>query len=308
MKFSLHMKHERLWIAVITLFSVILGVVYSLATPIFEASDELWHYPVVKHIADGRGLPVQRRVSRRCGSRKAASRPATMPWPALVTAWIDTDDLSEVRWLNPMANTGRPLAAGNKNLIIHTEREAFPWRGTALAVHLIRFLSVLLGASVVYLTYRLALEISPRRSDLALTAAALVAFNPMFLFISGSVNNDNLIVPLATLILWLVVRTFRQGWLSNGRAVLLGFLLGLAALTKLSGLALLPLTAVVLVVVAARRRPGAPCFAGARSSLCRCWSSPGGGICATGSFTATPLASTRCWISPGGVRPFTFSG
>ena len=106
----------------------------------------------------------------------------------------------------------------------------------------------------VYLTYRLALEVAPQRSDLALAAAALVAFNPMFLFISGSVNNDNLIVPLATLILWLVVRTLRQGWLSNGRAVLLGLLLGLAALTKLSGLALLPLTAAVLVVVAARRR------------------------------------------------------
>ena len=112
----------------------------------------------------------------------------------------------------------------------------------------------MLGASAVYLTYRLALEVAPQRSDLALAAAALVAFNPMFLFISGSVNNDNLIVPLATLILWLVVRTLRQGWLSNGRAVVLGLLLGLAALTKLSGLALLPLTAAVLVVVAARRR------------------------------------------------------
>ena len=100
----------------------------------------------------------------------------------------------------------------------------------------------------------MALEVAPQRSDLALAAAALVAFNPMFLFISGSVNNDNLIVPLATLILWLVVRTLRQGWLSNGRALLLGLLLGLAALTKLSGLALLPLTAAVLVVVAARRR------------------------------------------------------
>ena len=254
MKFSLLMKHERFWIAVITLLFVILGVVYSLATPIFEASDELWHYPVVKHIADGRGLPVQQSGVEALWQQEGSQPPAYYALAALVTAWIDTDDLSEVRWLNPMANTGRPLDAGNKNLIIHTEREAFPWRGSALAVHLIRFLSVLLGASVVYLTYRLALEVSPQRSDLALAAAALVAFNPMFLFISGAVNNDNLIVPLATLILWLVVRTLRQGWLSNGRALLLGLLLGLAALTKLSGLALLPLTAAVLVVVAARRR------------------------------------------------------
>ena len=248
------MKHDRFWIAVITLLFVILGVGYSLATPIFEASDELWHYPVVKHIADGRGLPVQRPGVETLWQQEGSQPPAYYALAALATAWIRTDDLAEVHWLNPMANIGRPLAAGNKNLVIHTQREAFPWRGTALAVHLIRLLSVLLGASVVYLTYLLALEIAPRRSDLALTAAALVAFNPMFLFISGSVNNDNLIVPLATLILWLVVRTLRQGWLSNGRAVLLGFLLGLAALTKLSGLALLPLTAAVLVVVAARRR------------------------------------------------------
>ena len=254
------MKHDRNWIVGITLLFVILGVLYSSATPIFEASDELWHYPVVKYIADGRGLPVQQPGVEALWQQEGSQPPAYYALAALVTAWIDTDDLSEVRWLNPMANIGQPLAAGNKNLVIHTEREAFPWRGTALAVHLIRLLSVFLCASAVYLTYLLALEVAPRHSDLALTAAALVAFNPMFLFISGSVNNDNLIVPLATLILWLVVRTLRQGWLSNGRAFLLGLLLGLAALTKLSGLALLPLTAAVLVVVAARRRAWSALF------------------------------------------------
>jgi 4-amino-4-deoxy-L-arabinose transferase-like glycosyltransferase len=252
--FLSRMKHDRFWIAVITALFVILGVVYSLATPIFEASDELWHYPVVKYIADDRGLPVQRPGVETMWQQEGSQPPAYYALAALVTAWIHTDDLPEVRRLNPMANTGRPLAAGNKNLIIHTQREAFPWHGTALAIHLIRFLSVLLSASAVYLTYRLALEIAPRRSDLALAAAILVAFNPMFLFISGSVNNDNLIVPLATLILWLVLRTLREGWMGNGRAVLLGLLLGTAALTKLSGLALLPLTAAVLIIVAARRQ------------------------------------------------------
>jgi len=197
---------------------------------------------------------VQRSGVETMWQQEGSQPPAYYALAALATAWIRTDDLPGVRWLNPMANIGKPLAAGNKNLVIHTPREAFPWHGTALAIHLIRFLSVLLGASAVYLTYLLALEITPRRRDLALAGAAVVAFNPMFLFISGSVNNDNLIVPLATLILWLVVRTLREGWLGNGRAILLGFLLGTAALTKLSGLALLPLTAAVLLVVAARRR------------------------------------------------------
>src|SRR5574337_895713 len=38
---------------------VILATIYSLVTPIFEASDELSHYPVVQYIATHWTLPVQ---------------------------------------------------------------------------------------------------------------------------------------------------------------------------------------------------------------------------------------------------------
>ena len=84
------------------------------------------------------------------------------------------------------------------------------WRGTALAIHLIRFLSVLMGAGTVYLGYRLLLEIWPERWGLALAAAALTAFNPMFLFISGAVNNDNLAMLLCALGIWLLVRLVKR--------------------------------------------------------------------------------------------------
>ncbi len=76
----------------------------------------------------------------------------------------------------------------------------------------------------------------------------------MFLFISASVNNDNLVILLATAILWVLVRTLRLGWLTDSWGLLLGALLGGATLSKLSGLGLLPLTAVVLIWVAARRK------------------------------------------------------
>ena len=46
-------------IAVVLGLYLALAVTYSVVTPIFEASDELWHYPFVKHLADGGGLPVQ---------------------------------------------------------------------------------------------------------------------------------------------------------------------------------------------------------------------------------------------------------
>ena len=42
---------------VVALF-VLLGFVYTVITPIFEAGDELWHYPYVEWVARGNGLPV----------------------------------------------------------------------------------------------------------------------------------------------------------------------------------------------------------------------------------------------------------
>jgi 4-amino-4-deoxy-L-arabinose transferase-like glycosyltransferase len=240
--------------ALILLAFLVLGAVYALSTPVFEASDEIFHYPVVKYIADGRGLPVQNPAAVAAWEQEGSQPPLYYAFAALATSWINTDDMNAIRWRNPLSNIGRPASPGNKNLVIHTSAESFPWRGSVLAIHLIRFLSLLLQAGTVYLTYLISRQIWPEREDLAALAAALVAFNPMFLFISGSVNNDNLIVPLATLVLYLLIRTLREGWLSNKQLMLLGILLGLAALTKLSGLGLFLLTAVVLTVVAARRR------------------------------------------------------
>lgn len=50
---------ERTFIAVILGLFIFLGTLYALVTPVFEASDELWHYPMIDHLADGNPLPVQ---------------------------------------------------------------------------------------------------------------------------------------------------------------------------------------------------------------------------------------------------------
>jgi 4-amino-4-deoxy-L-arabinose transferase-like glycosyltransferase len=241
-------------LAVILLAFVILGFVYSLVTPIFEASDEVSHYPVVKYIADGYGLPVQDPKAEGAWEQEGSQPPLYYTLAAALTRGIDTDDMPKVRWRNALSNIGNPLRSGNKNLIFHTQAEAFPWQGTTLAVHLIRFLSVLLQACTVFLTFMISWEIWPERPELGLLAAALVAFNPMLLFIAGSVNNDDLIVPLATLVVFLLIRILKASWPRYLQVGLLGCLLGLVALTKLSGLGLIVLSVIVLALVAWRRR------------------------------------------------------
>ena len=238
---------------------IALGTTYSVVTPIFEASDELWHYPFVKHLADGNGLPVQDASIDQPWRQEGSQPPLYYALGALATFWIDTDDAYEghppLLWYNPHVDNGVLTADGNTNLVIHSQQEAFPWHGTALAVHLIRFLSVLLGAATVLLTYLLALEIFPTRKNLALGAAAVNAFTPMFLFISGAVNNDNLVVPLCSLALLMMTKmTKLKAQSSNRNWVLLGLVIGLAIPTKESAIGLLALAALTVAYIAYRQR------------------------------------------------------
>ncbi len=226
---------------------LLLGVIYSFATPVFEASDELNHYPFVEHLAQGKGLPVQQPGQETHFGQEASQPPLYYALAAALTFWIDTSDLPDLLDLNPHARRGVPLAQDNKNMIVRTERAVFPWRGSVLAVLIIRWFSLLLGVGTILSTYFLARRLAPDQPALALGAMALNAFLPMFLFISASVNNDNLVVLLSSLSLLLLVRLAQEG--SRRRdLLLLGALIGLACLSKLSGLALLPLAGLALAL------------------------------------------------------------
>ena len=117
-------------------------------------------------------------------------------------------------------------------------------------MHILRLYSILLGAGTVYFSYRLAIQVAPGRPALGLATMAFVAFLPQFLFVSAAITNDNAMILLATLVLWLLARWLSavperdSPWLET---LGLGLALGLAALTKLSGLALLFLTGLMLL-------------------------------------------------------------
>lgn len=238
-------------IALVLAAFVVLGLLYSQSTPLLEAPDEMWHYPYVKHIADGKGLP---RLSQEGEKSEFFQPPLYYALMALVTAPIATDDLSELTTPNPYwGYEARAATADNKTILVHTEREEWPYRGAVLAIRLARWLSVLLSALTVWGAYLLGLEIWPERRYMAWGAAALVAFTPQFLYLSGSVNNDNLIAPLCTLVVWLLAGLLR-GKASSKRLVALGALMGLALLTKWTALALLPLAGLALGYRAWRSR------------------------------------------------------
>ncbi len=231
---------------------VVLGSIYSMVTPLFEASDEQWHYPFVQHLARGGGLPVQSPATVGPWRQEGSQPPLYYALAALISRWVP-GDYAQILLPNPHADLGVLRPDGNVNMAIHTPSERFPYQGAALAMHLVRWFSVLLGAVTVFFAFLVGLEALPHRPGVALAGAAIAAFTPMFLFIAGSVNNDNLLIALSTVGLWLLLRQLRQpeplrGWL------LLGVVIGLGALAKESALGLLPLTALALLWLAGRER------------------------------------------------------
>jgi len=227
---------------------VILSTLYSISVPIFEASDELWHYPMVEVIGRTWTLPVQPLEPGTTSGpwrQEASQQPLYYTLGAVLTSWIDTTDMDAVRQPNPHTRAGEITPElDNANLVIHNPSvERFPWSGTVLAVHLVRFLSVLLGTWAVYLTWALIYELFPERPWIPPATAAVHAFTPMYLFISSSVNNDNLIIPLCSWALLLMLRRVKAAGTRSvpyRSSIGLGCVVGLAMLTKTSGIGLLP--------------------------------------------------------------------
>ncbi len=253
-----------------------LATTYSIITPLFEAPDELWHYPFVKQLADGKGLPVLDAAHLGPWHQEGGQPPLYYALAALASRWAPSEDLAGLLKGNEHAELGVARPGGSPNILIHTDRERMPYGGAVLAVHLARGLSVLLGAATVLFVYGIGLEMLPKRPGLALAAAAVTAFTPMFLFLSGSVNNDNLVVTLSTATIWLLLRLLRLPP-APGRWALLGVLIGAAALSKVSGLLLLAPAGLVLAWVAWRQRDwkllvwGGACVAGVVALVAGWW-------------------------------------
>ncbi|PWH13121.1 MAG: hypothetical protein DDG58_14630, partial [Ardenticatenia bacterium] len=204
---------EPLWLGIILALYLALGSLYAMLTPPWQAPDEPAHYNYVRHLAEHGRLPVLHfgdYPHAYLEHLKAARFPPEM----------SIASLRYESWQPPLYYL---LATPVYRL----------FQGNLVAL---RMLSVLLGAGVVVTAYRLLRSGFPSRSALALGAAAFVAFVPMHLAVSSSVNNDVLAELLIGLTAWYVLAGVAQperhlGWRGQ---LLGGVLLGLGLLTKLT--------------------------------------------------------------------------
>lgn len=240
---------------------------WSLIVPVFDAPDELEHTMYTQAIAERGRAPDTGPSSRRAYSSEAqvayegarlsgffGQRVGRPPWTAADErfwqrrqaterprsddggGWITTADYTPVFYA---ALAPAYLAAGSQSI----------WsRVTAM-----RLVSALFGGLTAAFVFLLVEELLPRPRWPAVAAGLFVAFEPMFAFIAGMVNNDAGASAAAALLVYLVVRALRRG-LGVRLAISLGVVAVLLPLLKGSGLFLLPAAAVGVGVAALRGR------------------------------------------------------
>jgi 4-amino-4-deoxy-L-arabinose transferase-like glycosyltransferase len=117
----------------------------------------------------------------------------------------------------------------------------------------VRMLSLLFGILLVLTVYRTARVLMPESPAVALTSAGVTALLPMHVAICSAVNNDSLTNLLFALVLLEFALLYTQTKPSRWIALRMGFWAGLAGLTKVTALLLIPVIVVGWLLVARTR-------------------------------------------------------
>ncbi|MFN8596920.1 MAG: glycosyltransferase family 39 protein [Anaerolineae bacterium] len=238
-------RSHRLFTAILIGYGL-LAVGFSVANPIYESTDELHHFRYVRYIQQYGTLPEQRADQPRI---QAHHPPLYYLIAVLATSWI-TPDHAALYEPTPNPYYGYrywEINNDNKNRYLHGPDEAWPYHGVVLMVHIARWVNVILGAIMVWVTYRIGLAVFSKRKALAASAAAIAAFNPQFLFMSGAINNDVIAGLFGSILLWQGVIIIRDG-LTTRRSIFLAFAFGLALMAKFNLAFALPLVEVALLI------------------------------------------------------------
>jgi 4-amino-4-deoxy-L-arabinose transferase-like glycosyltransferase len=214
-------------LVVVLLVYVALGTLYAVETPAWQAPDEPAHYNYIRHIAEEGALPVL--------------RPGDFPAEYL-------EEIKARRF--PPEMSVEPLRYESHQPPLYYLLSAGVYRlaqglgaPTLLAL---RLWTLAIGTAALAAGFGALRRAVPGEPAVALGAVALAAALPMHVATSAAVNNDALVELLLAVVFWRLLAMARDGW-TMGRALGLGALLGLAALTKMQAYVALALAAVALL-------------------------------------------------------------
>ncbi|MBX9687729.1 MAG: hypothetical protein K2X27_13570 [Candidatus Obscuribacterales bacterium] len=206
-------KDKETFAAVAKEFLILAGIYlffrlpFLFIVPMSEAPDEFAHFWVIKFLKENLSLPSAAQVQAGGESAVYGSLPQLGYIPHVVCGFL-----------------------GGSEQLAMTERLG----------------SLLMGLLMLWAAYSAA-KLLFRENKLArLAVPAAIASHPQLAFIHAYANNDSTSSALASILLFLALQSLSSGLLFR-RTVLIGILVGWLALSKYSGLAIIPVLALALI-------------------------------------------------------------
>lgn len=211
-------------------------LLWNIFTPIFEAADESTYYQHVYFLAHERKLPNLNSPPEQAG---VMSYPPTYYLPLIpILLAFNAPSIYDPLSIQLRADHRVGLRQSVFNFFEHSLAESkLRWNSQQWAVHLMRLIANIWGLGTVVLVYLTAKEFF-RDKNRAILAAMFVGFNPMFAHVNSTIIVVNLLIVLASLT-WYWLIKWKE--LTFARSMILGIVIGLATITKATGLLLLPI-------------------------------------------------------------------
>lgn len=109
-----------------------------------------------------------------------------------------------------------------------------------------RFGSLLMGCLMLFAAYRIGCLLFKENKLLALSLPAAIIFHPQLIFLHSYANNDSTSSALASILIMLAFESLSTG-ITLKRTTLMGAIVGWVAITKYSGLAVIPVMGVAVL-------------------------------------------------------------
>lgn len=221
--------------------SLVHGMIYSALTPPWQSPDEPRHFEYVSLLYEKRRLITEKDVSPLLQRAIIASMQEHNFWQfgrGLLNPQKPPQSFEDI-W-----GAGGPTTLLHRSPLYYLLGLPFfalvAGKDLVTQLYTLRLLSVILGMLTVLTAWLTARELFPDDDFMAIGVPAFVALLPMFAFMAGSVNSDNLANLVVSLLLLLLVIVFRRG-LSWPRALGILVLVAVGLATKRTTTSVIPL-------------------------------------------------------------------
>ncbi|MEZ4710795.1 MAG: glycosyltransferase family 39 protein [Caldilineaceae bacterium] len=226
---------------------LIVAICYLLAVPPLEGFDAVAHMNAINYYRTERHFPLFDRTTGDFSYELIAQPPLYHALGALATAWLPYDNAAQ--YVQESANPYFPERSQHQSVIL-------PQLPTSVnrALLVARLISLLGGTLAVAATWLWVRTALPDQPWLPTAVTAVVALNPLFLFISTSITNDAWAAAGTVVVIWLVTAAAVQEDTPWYHWLFIGMVTGLAVLVKYS-VPIVAAPALLILLQYGRHRP-----------------------------------------------------